>query len=161
MPLSISLETDHSLQQAVSPSQIAERRTLGGPPTVSPHPSRSESPAQLDSFFPTPTGPGPTLFGYPAHVFLRDDSPMAEMLACSKPNWGHAHAPPAAAMPACLSQKHALPRRGQSFPGPRWSRRLTLPPGPSLVSRRRPRSSSPRPYRPVLAISDIHRPTLW
>ena len=51
------------------------------------HPSRLESVAQLDSFFPTPTGPGPTLFGYPAHVFLRDGSPMVEKFACSKPNW--------------------------------------------------------------------------
>ena len=39
---------------------------------------------------------------------------MAEKLACSKPNCGHAHAPPPAATPAGLSHKHALPRRGQS-----------------------------------------------
>ena len=35
----ISLETDYCPQQAASPYQIAELRTLGGPPTVSPHPS--------------------------------------------------------------------------------------------------------------------------
>ena len=83
---------------------------------------------------------------------------MAEKPVRSKHSEVRARALPATAKPVGVSSGHQLPRRGQSYLDPRWSGRLTLPPGPSLVSRSRPQSSSISPCRPILAILDIHRP---
>ena len=84
--------------QAASPSQVAQLRTLGGPPMVSSRPSRSESLEQPDPSVPVPVEPRPASLGYPVCVSLRDGSPMVEKLACLMTNRGHAHAPPATAM---------------------------------------------------------------
>ena len=96
---------------------LPDRRapTLGGPPTVSPRPSRSESPAQPDPSVPAPTEPGPASLGYPIRVFLRDGSPMAEKLACLKINRAmlmpHLQLPHRLASP---NRRNTLPSAGVS-----------------------------------------------
>ena len=125
---------------------------------MSPRPSRLESPAQSASQHRL--GPDrqlsvilPTNFNGMAPQWWKS------VCTCSVPSCVQSHAPPATAMPVGLSLIHHFPRQGQSNLGLQLSGRLTLPPGPSLVSRSRPPSSFTSPYRPILAIPDIHRPS--